>query len=94
MTNLGEAEFFFLPYFVNFLEGFFQFSQGQTLSGIIGVIIQVPNKVISRLPVSISQPCFHNANICRLEAPDKADGGETMNSKQGCVVNFVPLPKR
>jgi hypothetical protein len=66
MTNLGKAEFFFLPYFIDFGEGLFQFREGQTLGGIIGVVVQVTNEVIPVFPVGISQSRFHVVSICPL----------------------------
>jgi hypothetical protein len=63
MTNLGNAEFFFLTYFIDFFKGFFQIAQGQTLGRILGVIVQVANKVTPVFPVGIRQPCFHIASI-------------------------------
>jgi hypothetical protein len=66
MANLGKADFFFLPYFIDFGKGLFQFSEGQTLGGIIGVIVQVTNEVIPLFPVGISQSRFHIASVCPL----------------------------
>jgi hypothetical protein len=63
MANLGKAAFFFLPYFINFGEGLFQFREGQTLGGIVGVIVQVANEVIPVFPIGISQSRFHAVSI-------------------------------
>jgi hypothetical protein len=68
MTNWGKAEFFFLPYFIDLFEGFFQFSQGQTLGGVIGVIIQKTGEVIPVFPVGVGQSRFHALRI-RLAGP-------------------------
>jgi hypothetical protein len=78
MTDAGKAESFFPAYFIDFFKSFFQLAQRQTLGGIIGVIIQVSDKVIPVLPVGIGQPRFHGVNIHpfirSVEGPRCQDG--------------------